>query len=234
MEFIATDLIPVEPRSGEGPPELRREALLLEQMAVERLDASAIRAYTRRKYPMYLLMAVAFIGLPCAVFGTTFLTQLGLRPWIAKVGIAAVLLAFFVFFFAIIALVASRSKIFKQMGIRPIEQAAEGVANDVSMLATRHGRSLEYGLSGAGNFWRYGKAVPEFHVENRDGQFFATPGLPSAIREVLESLPRNSLWRHLRIWGGPWGIQTQRPIRLSKYFLQDLWLFELLLNSMKK
>lgn len=233
MEYIPAELFPVEPWNGEGPSELEHEGLLLSQMAVEPIEPSALQAYTRRKYPMYFLIAVAFVGLPLSVGGATFLTELGLPAWIGRAALAAILFSFFVFFFAIIALVSSRTKVIRHMGIKPIEHATEGVASDVSMLAIRHGRNIEYGLNGAGNFWRYGKAAPEFKMENRDGQFYAAPGLPPAIRDFVGRLPRNKLWRNLRIWGGPWGIQTQRPLRLSKYFLQDLWLLEGLLNSMK-
>ncbi len=233
MEYIPAELFPLEPWNGPGPPELEREDWLLQKMALEPIAPAAAQAYARRRYPMYFLLAVAFIGLPGALIGTNLLLEWGLPLWLARVGIALVLGAFFIFFFVMIASMASRSKVFKHLGIVPVEHPAPGLADDVSILAKRHGRSLEYGVSASGNFWRYGKAVPEFQIENKNGQFFASAGLPAPIRGVLARLPRNKRWNNLRIHGGPWGMQTSRPIRQANSFIHDLWLFEELLNAMK-
>ncbi|HKX13034.1 MAG TPA: hypothetical protein VJP40_07770, partial [bacterium] len=225
---------PLEPRDGPGPPELEREDWLLQKMAIEPLDSSAARIYARRRYPMYFLIAVACIGLPGALIVTNLLYEWGFPVWVSQVGMVLVLGAFFVFFFVMIAWMLSRSKVLKHLGIAPVEGPARGTADDVSILAKRHGRMLEYGVSASGNFWRYGKAVPEFQVENKNGQFFVSSGVPPSIRDFLSGLPRNKRWRGLRIHGGARGMRTSRPVRQANLFLHDLWLFEGLLNATEK
>jgi hypothetical protein len=231
MEDIPPELFPIQAWNGEGPPELKSEDLLLIQMSQGPMIASAARAYANRKYLMYFFIAVSFIGLPLAVFGATYLNQLGFPLWLSQVGIVITLGGFFIFFFGMIILIASRSKVLKHLGIRPVEEGRSKVSDDVAMLAERHGRVLEYGIEGTENFWRHASRLPVFRIEYWNKQFYASSGLPSSIRSVLERLPPNTLWRKLRIDGGPEGIRSSRPIRLAKYFIQDLWLLEGILNA---
>jgi len=234
MEPIQDDLSPLEPGGGERPPELRDEAYLLLQMSLSPMDPLAARSYARRKYSIYGLIIVACVGLPLAIFGATFLVQIGLPNWFAQLAVIALLLLFFVLFFAVIALNAAKSRVLKQLGFLPVDGGSGQAQVDVAMLAERKGRKLEYGVSPKGNFWRYCVPSPSFRVESRHGRFFASPELPRSIRDFLSSLPEDRLWKGLRIDGTAQGIQTSRPIRLAKYFLQDLWLLESMLNGLEK
>jgi hypothetical protein len=231
MEDIPPELFPIQAWNGEGPPELKHEDLLLMQMSLGPMAASAARAYANRKYLMYFFIGVSCIGLPLAVFGATCLNELGLPLWLSRLGIVITLGGYFIFFFGMLILVASRSKALKHLGILPIQENRSNVSDDVAMLAKRHGRVLEYGIEGTENFWRHPSRLPVFRIEYWNKQFHASPGLPSSARSLLESLPPNSLWRKLRIDGGPEGIRSSRPIRLAKYFIQDLWLVEGILNA---
>lgn len=234
MEDIPAELFPLEPWNGPGPPELDREDWLLQKMAIEPIDPSSARAYARRRYPMYLMIAVACIGLPCALIGANLLHEWGFPVWVSRAGMVLALGAFFVFFFAMIGWMLSKSKILKKLGVAPVEHPAPGIAKDVSILAKRRDRTLEYGISASGNFWRYAIELPEFQVENKNGQFYASSGLPPAMRGFLSRLPRNKRWRGLRVRGGTGGMQTSRPVRQANLFLHDLWLFEGLLDSIEK
>ena len=98
------------------------------------------------------------------------------------------------------------------------------------MVAERLGRRLEYGVRQAGNFWRHPKTYPSFSVEYRGGAFQVDPSAPLRVQNIFQQMPPGRIWRKLKIYSGPQGLKTERPVRLAKYFLHDLWLMEKILS----
>ncbi|HEX5035239.1 MAG TPA: hypothetical protein VFW62_12235 [bacterium] len=231
MDDIPAELLPIQTTSHTAIPELRREDWLLQRMAIEPIPPGAIRAYVNRRFLMYALLFVAFIALPAAVFGLNFLFERGWALWLVRTGIFLTLGAFFLFFYAILAVLLSRFRVIKHLGIAPAKPG-QGSAQDTSMLAKRHGRVLEYGIFESENFWRFPKPSPAFRIENQAGRFFASSGLPPRVHGLLSRLPVDKMWNRLKIQSGPEGIQTSRPVGRAKYFIQDLWLLEEILKTL--
>ncbi|HKY64578.1 MAG TPA: hypothetical protein VJR29_14320 [bacterium] len=233
MEEIPAELFPIQAASDTAFPELHREDWLLQSMAIEPISPAAVRAYANRRFLLYSLLFVALIVLPGLILGLNFLLERGWPLWLVRTGIFLTLGAFFLFFFAILAVLLSRFRAIKHLGIAPAKPG-QGSSQDASMLAKRHGRILEYGVLDSENFWRYAKPFPVFRIENRGGQFFASPGLPPRVHGLLSRLPTEKIWNRLRIQSGPQGVQTSRPVGRAGYFLQDLWLLEEMLNVLEK
>jgi hypothetical protein len=71
-------------------------------------------------------------------------------------------------------------------------------------------------------------ASPEFEARSGDGRLRSRTGeLPPGVAEALESVPRSSEWKNLRVSGGPEGIFVRRkPAGAGTSWLCDLWLAE--------
>lgn len=214
-------------QGSEAFPELGDDAALVQALAIRPMDPALARSYARRKYLIYFFIAGFGLGLPLCVFGITALAEHGLSHRFAQLLIGLTLVGFFIFFFAMIRLIVSRGNIHPHLGIAP----AEIPANNVAVVAVRHGRTLEYGFRDAENFWRCSKPSPPFAVAYREGAFHAAGELPPGAERVFANIPPHRRWRRLTVMGGPQGIQTRRPVRLAKYYLHDLWLLEKILAA---
>lgn len=224
------ELIPIEPNPSEKIPELEDESRLVAMLAVTAIDPAAARAYARKKYLIYAFVLLFCIGMPLAVFSIVSLGNIA-TP-LRHAGIYVVLGAFVIFFYVMIGTIMSRHRILKNLGLSPVEKINEA-PSDVNILASRHGRILECGFSQKGCFWRFPKAAPVFILEYRGGLFYSSMTAPNTVKMIFSELPKSRLWRKLRIESGPQGLRLSRPIRMSKFFLHDLWLLEKVLAALK-
>ncbi|MFO1464255.1 MAG: hypothetical protein U1F66_10810 [bacterium] len=238
MTTEAADLIPIPYSGVQGPPELADEASLLMAMATEPLTPSEARAYARKKYLSYFLILFFCLGLPVSVWMAVQLGEWGFPPAVSRAGVWISLLFFFAVFLAMLALMVSRGKAVRHLGLHPVPHAGtgEGALREgqdyVAMQGERRGRRWEYGVRDRENFWRYRGALPSFQIAFRDGAFCASPQLPSRLRALLGSIPPRRSWRRLRLSAGAEGLSTARPLPLAKYFIQDLWLAEKILDAL--
>lgn len=236
MQAAPRDLVPILYSGAPGPPELDDEAELLMQMAVEPLDPAEARTHVRKKYLIYLLIAGFCLGLPLAVFGAVSLSEWGLPRWVSQAGVWIALAVFFVFFLAMLALIASRGKAYSWLGLRPV--AGTGAAGEgqefVAMEGVRRGRPWEYGMLEKEHFWRCRRPLPPFQIAYVDGAFCADPTAPAALQSLLAQIPPKRHWRRLRIFGGSEGLRTSRPAPLAKYSVHDLWLVEKILEALRQ
>jgi len=203
---------------------------MLMRMALQPVDPFAAQNYARKKLPITLLIAVAF-SLPAIFIALSFLSQTSFPHWLLQALVVLVLLAFFVFFFAMIGKSSKSNQLLGSLGLRSPKETEQGLPPDTAMLAERRGRILEYGISQKGNFWRCRRPAPSFQIENRGGIFFASPDLPMGIHALLSAFPKDRIWRHLSIRGDSEGMIASRPLRLAKFYLQDLWLLEKILDA---
>lgn len=240
MQAAPSDLAPIPYSGAPGPPELDDEAALLLRMAVEPLDPAEARNYALKKYLIYLLIAGFCIGLPLAVFGAVSLSEWGLPRWVSQAGVWIALAVFFVFFLGMLALIASRGKVYRSLGLRPVARtgtAGEGGGEGqefVAMEGSRRGRPWEYGMLEKEHFWRCRKPLPPFQVAYVDGAFCTDPLAPPALQSLLAQIPPKRHWRRLRISAGSDGLRTARPAPLAKYAVQDLWLAEKILEALRQ
>lgn len=240
MQAASQDLVPIRYSGAPGPPELDDEAALLLRMAVEPLDPAAARNHVLKKYLIYLLIAGFCLGLPLAVFGAVSLSEWGLPRWVSQAGIWIALIVFFVFFLVMLALIASRGKVYRTLGLRPVARtgaAGEGVGEGqefVAMAGLRRGRPWEYGMLEKEHFWRCRKHLPPFQIAYVDGAFHIDLSAPAALHSMLAQIPPKRHWRRLRISGGPEGLRTARPAPLAKYSVHDLWLAEKILETLRQ
>ncbi len=236
MQAARHDLVPISYSGAPGPPELDDEAALLLRMAVEPLDPSEARNYALKKYLIYLLIAGFCLGLPLAAFGAVSLSEWGLPRWVSQAGIWIALAVFFVFFLVMLALIASRGKAYRWLGLRPV--ARTGAAGEgqefVAMEGVRLGRPWEYGMLEKEHFWRCRRPLPPFQIAYVGGAFCADPMALAALQSMLAQIPPRRHWRRLRISGGPEGLRTARPAPLAKYSVHDLWLAEKILETLRQ
>lgn len=236
MQAARHDLVPIPYSGAPGPAELDDEAELLMRMAVEPLDSASARNYVLKKYLIYLLIAVFCLGLPLAVFGAVSLSEWGLPRWVSQAGIWIALAVFFVFFLVMLALIASRGKVYRWLGLRPVTRT--GAAGDdrefVAMEGVRRGRPWEYGMLEKEHFWRCRRPLPPFQIAYVDGAFCADSSAPAALQSLLAQIPPRRHWRRLRISGGSEGLRTARPAPLAKYSVHDLWLAEKILETLRQ
>ncbi|MCC6273045.1 MAG: hypothetical protein IT572_06225 [Deltaproteobacteria bacterium] len=240
MQAAPNDLVPIPYSGAPGSPELEDEAALLLRMAVEPLDSTEARNYVLKKYLIYLLIAGFCFGLPLAVFGAVSLSEWGLPRWVSQAGIWISLAVFFIFFLVTLALIASRGKVYRTLGLRPVsrtEAAGEGNGKEqefVAMEGARRGRTWEYGMLEKEHFWRCRRPLPPFQVAYLDGAFCADASAPAALKSLLAQIPPKRHWRRLRISAGAEGLRTARPAPLAKYSVQDLWLAEKILETLRQ
>ncbi len=238
MKALATDLAPIPYSGVESPPELADEASLLMAMATEPLTPSEARAYACKKYLIYFFILLFCLGLSLSVWLSTQLGEWGFPLAVSRAGVWISLLFFFAAFFVMLALIVSRGKMVRYLGIRPVSRAGtgEGALREgqdyVAMQGERRGRHWEYGIRDRENFWRYRENLPSFQIAFRDGAFCASPHLPARLRVLLGSIPPRRSWRRLRLFAGAEGLSTARPLPLAKYFIQDLWLAEKILDAL--
>lgn len=223
------ELLPIAGLDSADPPELADEGTLLLAMAVKPMDPEEARAFVRKKYLHYFLTFLMLFGSPLLLFWIMARGEHGWSRLTVQIAVVVFLALFFILFIVMIVMVASRGKVAKYLGFRAIEGREGDAASDVSMVAERRGRVLEYGVSQDGNFWRYRGSFPVFRVENRGGTFFADAATPAYVRTVLGRLPPHRRWRKLALQGGPEGLRSSRPVRLAKLYLFDLWLLERIL-----
>jgi hypothetical protein len=94
----------------------------------------------------------------------------------------------------------------------------------------RHGHPVSVRLGGES---KTGASVvtirggtPEFEAKARDGRVRPAEGAPTAIADVLASVPSSTRWKKVSVEGGPEGIVITRKGGEQSDWMADLWLAE--------
>lgn len=142
----------------------------------------------------------------------------------------------------------SAARAMEPLGLRQTERPAVGVMQrlgppggpkadirgGLEYTGERHGRAVRVRWDdGACEIRVGGVAAPEFEARSGDGRIRnRKQALPPGVTKALESVPRSSRWKNLRVEGGAEGIVVRRkPSGTGSEWLCDLWLAERVADS---
>ncbi|HEY8083306.1 MAG TPA: hypothetical protein VIE64_07090 [Solirubrobacterales bacterium] len=100
----------------------------------------------------------------------------------------------------------------------------------------RHGHPVSVRLGGESKTGASEVTVrsgaPEFKAKARDGRVRPAEGAPTAIADVLASVPNSTRWKKVSVEGGPEGIVITRKGGEQSDWMADLWLAERLASGL--